>query len=154
MADGKLIYPPTSKDWGLLLIRVMLSVVFIYHGSQKLFGAFNGPGMTNFEHFIASTGAPMPHISAYLSALTEFLGGIILLLGTGLRLAAIPLAFNMAVAVWVTHKGGFSAPTGCEYPLVLGVIFLAFIVMGPGRLTLGALLRGARTGSPGTVVSN
>ncbi len=149
MNEGKIIYPPTLKDWGLLIIRLMLAWVFIYHGSQKLFGAFGGIGMTGFEHFIANVGAPMPKISAYLSALTEFCGGIALLLGTGTRLAAIPMCINMSVAVWVMHSQGFSGvhgQSGYEYPLELGVVIFGLLVAGPGRLTLGALLRGARMG--------
>ena len=149
MNQGKVIYPPTLKDWGLLIIRLMLAWVFIYHGSQKLFGAFGGMGMAGFEHFIASVGAPMPKVSAYLSALTEFCGGIVLLLGTGTRLVAIPMCINMSVAVWVMHSYGFSGvhdQGGYEYPLELGVVIFGLLVAGPGRLTLGALLRGARMG--------
>ena len=156
MNQGKVIYPPTLKDWGLLIIRLMLAWVFIYHGSQKLFGAFGGMGMVGFEHFLASVGAPMPKVSAYLSALTEFCGGIVLLLGTGTRLVAIPMCINMGMAVWVMHRYGFSGvhdQGGYEYPLELGVVIFGLLVAGPGRLTLGALLRGARLGGGQTPTS-
>ncbi|EQD31016.1 DoxX, partial [mine drainage metagenome] len=130
----------STQDVALLLIRLIIATIFLYHGSQKLFGAFGGPGLKGWHDFIASLGMPMPWISAILSACAEFFGGLIFLLGTGLRIIAVPLAVNMMVATWVASKGGFSVlHNGCEYPLCLLVIVIAMFLMGPGRYTLGAM---------------
>ncbi len=137
-----------AQDAALLLIRLIIATIFLYHGSQKLFGAFGGPGLKGWHAIIVSMGMPMPWVSAILSACAEFFGGLIFLVGTGLRVIAIPLAINMMVATWVTSKGGFNAMhNGCEYPLCLLVIVIAMFLMGPGQFTLGALFRGVRPGA-------
>ncbi len=137
-----------AQDIALLLIRLIIATIFLYHGSQKLFGAFGGPGLKGWHGAMVSMGIPMPWVSAVLSACAEFFGGLIFLIGTGLRIIAIPLAINMMVATWVTHGHGFNVMNnGCEYPLCLLVIVVAMFLMGPGRFTLGALFRGVRPGN-------
>ena len=127
-------------DNGLLLIRAVLAMVFIYHGGQKLFGWFDGYGIVGTAGWMASVGIPFPMLSTVLAASVEFFGGIILLLGTGARLAAIPMAFTMLVAIVTAHSTGFDARTGgMEYPLTLGVVLVALALLGPGRLTVGRL---------------
>jgi putative oxidoreductase len=136
-----------TQDVALLLIRLIIATIFLYHGSQKLFGAFGGPGLKGWHAFIVSLGMPMPWVSAILSACAEFFGGLIFLVGTGLRVIAIPLAINMMVATWVASKGGFSVMhNGCEYPLCLLIIVIAMFLMGPGRYTLGSMFRTIRPG--------
>jgi putative oxidoreductase len=131
-------------DTGLFLIRAILAVVFIYHGSQMLFGWFGGYGIEGTANWMASIGIPFPTLSALMAGSTEFFGGIVLLLGTGTRLAALPMAFNMLVASATAHSG-FNAQTGgMEYPLTLGVILLALVLLGPGRFTVSKLIARAR----------
>jgi putative oxidoreductase len=131
-------------DTGLFLIRAILAVVFIYHGSQKLFGWFGGYGIEGTAGWMASVGIAFPTLSAILAGATEFVGGIALLVGTGTRLAAIPMAFTMLVAVATTHRG-FNAQTGgMEYPLTLCVILLALVLLGPGSFTVGNLAAKAK----------
>jgi putative oxidoreductase len=133
----------SAADLGLLIIRLALAAVFIYHGSQKLFGAFGGPGIEGFTGFLKSLNVPMPEVSAWLAALAEFVGGIILVLGTGTRLAVIPMIITMIVAIVKVHPSAFSAQNGgMEYPLVLGSVLLGLLLIGPGRITIGRLLGG------------
>jgi putative oxidoreductase len=127
-------------DTGLLLIRAILAVVFIYHGSQKLFGCFGGYGIDGTASWMASVGIPFPTLSALTAGATEFFGGIVLLLGPGARLAAIPMAFTMLVAVATTHNGFDVRTGGMEYPLTLGVILMALVLLGPGRFTVSNLV--------------
>ena len=129
-------------DAGLLLIRLILAAVFIYHGGQKLFGWFDGFGLHATAGFLAGLYIPYPLVAAILSGSTEFFGGVILLVGTGTRLAAVPMAFNMAVACLTVHlhKGFGAQAGGMEYPLTLGVVLVAMILLGPGRITLGRLI--------------
>jgi putative oxidoreductase len=136
-------------DTGLFLIRAILAVVFIYHGSQKLFGWFGGYGIEGTTGFMASIGIPFPTFSALIAGATEFFGGIILLLGTGTRLAAIPMAVTMLVAI-ATALSGFDVRTGgMEYALTLGVILLALALLGPGRFTASNLVAKANAASLG-----
>ena len=125
------------NDTALLLIRIMLGVVFVFHGSQKLFGAFGGSGIEGFSGFLESLEVPMPLVSAWLASLAEFVGGLSLLLGLGVRLLAIPLVFTMAVAIIKTSGGAFDLMKGgMEYPLTLAVITVALGLAGAGRFSL------------------
>ena len=117
---------------GLLLIRLMVGAVFIYHGWSKVNG-----GVPKFAEMLGKMNVPLPTASAWISALTEFVGGILIAMGLFSRIAALPMAFNMAVAVFMVHwKNGFSGQGGYEYPMALGVILLALALTGPGRIAV------------------
>ncbi len=138
-------------DFGLLLIRGMIAVVLMFHGSQKLFGWFEGQGMGAFtEALVDMEKIPMPEVAAYVSAGTEFFGGILLLIGFLTRLVAIPVAFNMYVAAIVVHGGAFSLQKqGMEYALTLAVIATALILTGAGRFSVDGCLWREKSPPPG-----
>lgn len=125
---------------GLFLLRTMLAVVFLFHGSQKLFGAFGGHGLEATAQWMGSIGIPLPMLSATLAALSETLGGVALLTGLVFRPVLIPLVFTMLVAAFVGHADkGFAAQNGgMEYPLTLMVGVLALVLTGPGTIRLGS----------------
>lgn len=131
------------RDAGLLMIRAILGLVLMFHGAQKLFGAFGGHGIEGMAGFNASLGIPFPELSAYLAASAEFFGGLALAVGLLSRLAAIPVVFTMLVAGFVAHDGFNMATGGGEYAFTLAVVTAAIGVMGPGRLTVGRLLERA-----------
>jgi putative oxidoreductase len=131
-------------DIGLFLIRGIVGAVLLFHGSQKLFGWFEGQGMAAFVEAIEKMEVvPMPEVSAYLSTGTEFFGGLLLVVGFLTRLVAIPVAFNMFVAAIVVHGHAFAlAQKGMEYPLTLAIVATALIFTGAGRISFdGALWR-------------
>jgi len=130
---------PLSADLGLFLIRAMLGVVFLFHGSQKLFGAFGGHGLDGTAQWMGSIGIPLPFVSALLAALAETLGGAALLTGALFRLLLLPLAFTMLVAAFVGHAGkGFDVTQGgMEYPLTLFAVLAGLLLTGPGALRIG-----------------
>lgn len=143
-----------SADIGLFLVRAVLAAVFIYHGGQKLFGIFGGHGIEATAGFMASIGVPFPTLSAILAGSAEFFGGIVLLLGTGTRIAAIPMAFTMLVAIVTVHNTGFDSRSGgMEYPLTLGVMLVALALTGPGSWTIARLLRPSRKAATPQLVS-
>lgn len=133
----------SKADIGLLLIRLMLAIVFIFHGSQKLFGVFDGHGIAGMAAFLQTQGVPFPTLSAILSASAEFFGGLALAFGILVRLAIIPMAFNMIVAALLVHWPVFSIQKGgMEYPLTLAIILIALGLTGAGNITVGkALIR-------------
>jgi putative oxidoreductase len=136
-----------STDAGLLAIRGMLGVVFMFHGSQKLFAWFGGHGLSGTAGFMEQIGMPLPAVSAFLAGAAEFFGGLALLLGLGTRLAVLPLVFTMLVASFVVHGGAFSAQQGgMEYPLTLAIVSAGLGLTGGGRLTVTALLRSLAAG--------
>ncbi len=88
---------------GYLLIRLILGYVFLVAGLQKfIFPDDMGPG-----RFI-EMGFPMPEFTAYFVGFFETLGGFLILIGLVSRLAAIPLAITMIVAIITTKFPQFS----------------------------------------------
>lgn len=127
----------TNKDLGLTLLRMIVGVVFLAHGYQKLFVYGIGGVAGSFSQI----GIPAPHLSAYLATFAELFGGIALLIGLFTRLAAIPVAFTMVVAILQVHlQGGFYAPKGVEYPLTLLAANIALVIAGGGAFALDNVL--------------
>lgn len=138
----------TAADVGLFLIRAMIAVVFLYHGSQKLFGLFGGHGISGTAGFMGKMGFPLPTASAVAAGSAEFFGGLALLTGVAARLLAIPLAFTMYVAAFAVHGDSFALQSsGMEYALTLAVVVTGLALTGPGRLTLAGYLPLRRAGS-------
>lgn len=126
-----------AADAGLLGLRAVLAVVFIFHGGQKLFGLFGGYGLAGTAGWMESIGIPMPYVSAVLAGSAEFVGGAALLLGLWPRIAAIPMVFTMIVAIVTAHWGKFASQAGgMEYPLTLAAALLAIALVGGGRFTV------------------
>lgn len=125
-----------AADLGLLLLRLLIAAIGIAHGGQKLFGLFGGKGIQGFAEFLTSLKVPMPTLSAYLAGGAEFFCGILIGCGLFTRVAVIPFAFTMAVAILTVHKNAFFLPAGMEFALTLGVIAIALGLTGPGRLSL------------------
>lgn len=121
---------------GLALVRAMVGIVFLVHGSQKLF-VFGFSGVTGF---MTHLGIPFPAVSAVVLTLAEFLGGAALLIGLFTRYAAAMLAFDMLVAILKVHlKGGFFMPAGYEFALTLLVANVALLIAGAGTPSVDAL---------------
>jgi putative oxidoreductase len=123
----------TAQTWGIALLRAVVGIVFLAHGSQKLFSY----GFAGVAGFFAHAGIPVPAVSAVVVTLVEFLGGLALLLGIGTRVAALLLALDMLGAIVFVHgKAGFFLPTGFEYALTLLVANLGLLLAGPGAAAL------------------
>jgi len=133
----------TLRDVGLLALRLMLATVFLYHGSQKLLGLFDGGGIAGTAAYLRSLGLPMPTASALLAALAETGGALALATGRLLRPAMVPLAATMLVAAFAGHDGFDVTRGGMEYPLTLAVAVLSLALVGPGELVLGRAIRRA-----------
>jgi putative oxidoreductase len=125
----------TNLDWALLCVRIAAGVVFAAHGSQKLFGAFGGPGL-------AATVGMMGPI-AYLVSIGEFFGGLGLVAGFLSRFSAASLTVIMLGAIALVHgqHGFFMSPKpGFEYNFALIGLLAPVLLVGPGRLAVGRLL--------------
>jgi putative oxidoreductase len=98
------------QGWGLAILRVVVGIVFLVHGFQKLFLM----GFDGVAGVMGSLGVPAPGLFAVIVTLVELLGGLALILGLFTRLAAIPLAVDMLVATLTVHlPNGFSVlPNG------------------------------------------
>lgn len=124
----------STQNWGLLLLRVAVGLVFAVHGAQKLllFGIGGTAG------FLGSLGIPLPEVAAIAVILVELVGGLALLIGLGTRYVAALLAVNMAVALFTVHlpNGFFVDGGGVEFVLVLLAAALFFALHGGGALAV------------------
>lgn len=130
---------PGRRDIGLLLLRTAAAVPLFFHGTQKLLGWFGGGGPAEFAAYLDTLGVPAPYLAAWLAAASEVGGALVLLAGWPARagLALAPLVFTMAVAAATSARNGFDVlHGGAEYPLVLGVLLVALVLLGPGSLVL------------------
>jgi len=131
--------PTQRMALGLTLVRIIVGVVFLVHGSQKLF-VFGLGGITGF---FTQAGIPLPMVAAPVVTFVEFLGGIALILGVFTRIAAILLAIDMMGAIAFVHgKNGFFLPTGYEYALTLLVLNVALAIGGPGEYAIESRFMG------------
>lgn len=126
-------------EWGVFFLRITLGTIFFMHGSQKVLGWFGGHGLAESAAMMGKMGIPAP--LAYLSIFTEFLGGILLIVGALTRVVGIALIINMAVAIAVVHfKNGFflngANGPGYEYNVALIGMALALVLTGPGAIGL------------------
>lgn len=127
-----------AKEMAPLVVRIALGIIFIAHGSQKLFGAFGGPGVAGFAGFMKMLNMNPSLLWAWIVTLTEFLGGLGILFGLLTRWAGLGLAVNMIVAIFLVHAkhGFFAGGGGYEYNLALIAMALALFFWGPGRISL------------------
>ncbi|GFH73554.1 hypothetical protein Sdia_43220 [Streptomyces diastaticus subsp. diastaticus] len=125
---------PAGLDAGLLLLRIAVGAIMAAHGAQKLFGWFGGGGIDGTAQFFTSVGYPAGETMATVAALTETFGGLALILGLLTPLAAAAVTGTMLNALAVKWDGGFFAPEGVEYELLLVAAAAALALTGPGRL--------------------
>ena len=150
----------TSASWAAFVARLTLAVTFFPHGAQKALGWFGGYGFAGTMGFFTGQ-MHLPAILAALAIAAEFLGSLGLFVGLGTRLAALGLAVNMLVAIFLVHapNGFFMNWTGqqkgegVEYHLLVVGLALVLMIAGGGRLSLDRLLAARLEESGGSVPS-
>jgi putative oxidoreductase len=125
---------PSVWPWGIALLRIVVGIVFVMHGQQKLFEM----GVGGVGGIFASLGVPAPQLAAVVVSLLETVGGLALILGVLTRLFGLLLAGDMLVALLLVHRpnGFFAGNGGVELVLLLGVAALALALTGAGALAL------------------
>ena len=126
------------QPWGALVMRLVLGAAMIYHGYSKVIpaGGFHGgntfSALERHSHYVASLG--LPYWMGIVSALTEFIGGILLVLGLLTRFAALLVAINMLVALLMVNRHHGYA--GSEYSLALFALATMLLFFGAGACAL------------------
>ena len=123
--------------WGLVPLRLVVGLIFLLHGGQKLFVN----GVSGTAGFFAQVGIPLPGLSAVIVTFVEFLGGLAILLGIFTRWAGALIAIDMAVAILKVRLGsGLMGPKGFEFELTLLGAALTLAALGSGGVSLDELL--------------
>ncbi|GMK40664.1 oxidoreductase [Paenibacillus sp. CCS19] len=125
-------------DLGLLLIRIVIGLLFIGHGAQKLFGWFGGYGPKGTGGWMESVGIKPGVAMAVVSGLMELIGGV--LFGAGLLtvVGAVLIALTMVGAIVKVHgkNGLWSTSNGIELPLIVLVVVIGVALTGAGDYAL------------------
>ncbi|MGW7069289.1 DoxX family protein [Streptomyces sp. NPDC054855] len=143
--DSPLASARYGGDIGLLLLRCAVGLTMAVHGSQKLFGWFNGAGLDSTAGFFASDGYSAPKTMATVAGLTETLCGLGLAIGLLTPLAGAGIVGIMLNAIAMKWGNGFFNPSGIEYDLVLLTAAVSLALAGPGRFAVDHLLPVPRT---------
>ncbi len=131
----------TNNNAALTIMRLVLGTVFLAHGAQKMLGWFGGFGYSGTMK--AFEGMGMPAALAFLIIITEFFGGLGLLLGLFTRVAAVGIVGLMIGAIAMVHaQNGFfmnwmgnQKGEGFEYHLLAIAIALGLLIGGAGPLS-------------------
>jgi putative oxidoreductase len=129
-------------DLGLLILRVVFGLTLTAHSLQKLFGWFEGPGISGTAQMMEKLGFRPPRLQAVTASLVEGSAGLGLAAGFLTPLAAAAFISVMFVAIVSVHlpKGFFNQNGGFEYTLALAVGALAVAFTGPGAISVDAAL--------------
>jgi len=141
--------------WAPIPLRLIVGIGFMEHGFAKL-----SKGPENFAAILHAIGVPAPHLMAWLTILTELLGGLAVLLGAFVSFVSLPMAALLFVAIFTVHLPyGFSSiklmsvtagraqfgPPGYECDLLYLAGLAALVLGGSGPLAIDGLLRKWRT---------
>src|SRR6516164_9040836 len=145
------------RQWAPLPLRLMIGYGFVAHGWAKL-----SRGPAGFARLLEQIGAPLPEATAWVSTLTEIVGGLAILAGAFVAIVSVPLIVMFLVAMFTVHlRYGFSAintigltangplfgPPGYEVNLLYIAGLLALILAGAGPFSIDRLLS-RRKGEP------
>lgn len=132
------------SDWGLVILRVGIAVVFLSHGLPKLNPNSDMNGIVGVAGFFQQLGIPFPKLSAWVVALLETIGAVALALGLGTRLLGAAFAFDMLMAIYTakigTMKAPFSGQNGWDFEFSLLISGLALVFAGAGGISLDRVL--------------
>lgn len=132
--------------WAPIPLRLIVGVGFIEHGFAKL-----SKGPDAFAAILQALAVPAPHFMAWVTIVTELLGGLAILLGGFVSLVSLPMAALLLVAIFtvhlpygfssikllaVTHSGAQFGPVGYECNLLYLACLLVLILGGSGPLAI------------------
>src|SRR5262250_656775 len=142
---------PSIAEWAAIPLRLIVGYGFMEHGFAKL-----SRGPEAFAAILHTMGVPAPHLMAWLTILTELIGGLAVLLGAFVSLLSVPMAAVLFVAMLTVHLPyGFSSikllsvmsgraqfgPPGYEIDLLYLACLAALVFAGSGPLAIDGLLR-------------
>ncbi|MEO0900283.1 MAG: DoxX family protein [Bacteroidota bacterium] len=133
----KLWQPNPSLHIGLDIIRILTGGIIISFGLE----VFSSEQMDGYFQWLGEVGVPFPEFMAYVGKLSELIGGTLLLIGLLTRLSTIPLIATMFVINFIMLDGSIRTQ-----PFYLLLLFLCFLFLGSGKLSVDFLIKYLRSG--------
>ncbi|HTS34250.1 MAG TPA: DoxX family protein [Candidatus Solibacter sp.] len=129
-------YLDRLQPLALLIMRLVLGIIMVVHGSHKVFGGLH-------HHAQTVAGLGLPAWLGYVSSFTEFLGGLLVLAGLFTRAAAFAICIDLLVAIWKVHwHNGLTGDHGYEFPMAVATLAFVLIFFGAGPIAMDHVLRG------------
>ena len=127
-----------NKDYFYFVFRVLVGLLFMQHGLQKMFGLFEGPGIPGFAGFLSTLGFPAPIFFSYVAASIELFGGLAIALGLFARLTAFIATLELLIVYSIAHipNGLIPILNQGELALLYVASFLVIMVFGAGKWSL------------------
>ncbi|MGE5108560.1 MAG: DoxX family protein [Sphingobacteriales bacterium] len=133
----------TDKSYATAILRVMLGLLLLPHGAQKMLGWFGGYGFSGTMNFFTAT-AGLPWIIGFLVIVIEFFGAVFLITGFATRLVSIAIIADMTGIIFKAHvQNGFfmnwfgnQAGEGFEYHLLVITMAVVLLISGAGKLSV------------------
>ena len=134
---------------GRLIARAAIGGLFAAHGTQKLFGWFEGSGLDGTEKMMGKLELHPPRQHAMAAGAAETVGGTLLALGALTPLAGSLITSTMVTAIRKVHgpHGPWNTDGGYEYNVALIAAAMALVDCGPGRVSVDRAFGIERTGS-------
>lgn len=133
-----------NKDIALLLLRIGVGVIFIVAGWSKL------SGIEGVQGFFGNIGIPLAGFMAWVVAIVEFVGGIMILLGYKVEAPGILLAIVMLVAIFTVKMSGDNGFSGMRLEIMLLLASLAIAMMDTGKYSVEAMMSKSSGPAPET----
>jgi putative oxidoreductase len=126
----------------LLLLRLVVGLSYVAHGSQKLFGWFGGEGLRGMSTGLAAQGFKFPLPTAIMAGLGEFAGGFLLAAGLLTPVATFAICSVMIVAVVTIHLpyGYWGYKGGYELNVAYVAVAISAALAGPGSWSLDRVI--------------
>ena len=148
---GAFLNRASLARWAPIPLRLIVGYGFMQHGYAKL-----SKGPEAFAAILHAMSVPAPHFMAWLTILTELVGGLAVLLGVLIPLASLPMAAVLIVAIFTVHLPyGFTSiklmsvtnghaqfgPPGYECNLLYLACLAALVLGGSGPMAIDSYFK-------------
>lgn len=125
-------------DLAIAILRLALGSIFLFHGTQRLFGVFGGSGIEGLSAVMAQMSINPPLLWAWVVILIEVVAGLFIILGILPRISAGLIFVITTMAVTGIHGAAtfFTTGGGFEYQVLIAAVSLALVFMGAGKISI------------------